>query len=103
MSSCSHYDTRETKGAPSTENVKIMRNRYLSEPMKVDVEYMQLYTKAHKTSDGLNSFERRAHCPSPMPWKTSLLLFGKVSYFRAIRPGSYAAQFLMPTMPRIIF
>jgi len=106
MSSCSHYDTRETKGAPSTENVKIMRNRYLSEPMKVDVEYMQLYTKAHKTSDGLNSFERRAHCHAyalenltPVIREGELFSGNKTRFVRGAIPyANYATNYILRTL-----
>ncbi|TSA28310.1 formate acetyltransferase [bacterium] len=106
MSSCSHYDTRETKGTPSTENVKIMRDRYLSEPMMVDVEYMKLYTKAHKESDGLNSIERRAQCHSyalenltPVIRDGELFAGNKTRFVRGAIPyANYATNYILRTL-----
>ncbi len=54
--------SREIAGAPSTANVRLMRDRYLSEPLYVDVEYIRHYTDAHRRTDGMNAFERRAEC-----------------------------------------
>ena len=52
--------SREIAGAPSTANVRLMRDRYLSEPLYVDVEYIRHYADAHRRTDGMNAFERRA-------------------------------------------
>lgn len=56
------FSPREVKGSPSTERIKFMRERYLSEPLIIDSEYINLYTKAHKNTDGKNVLERRAEC-----------------------------------------
>ncbi len=56
------YESREIIGKPSTENIQKMRDRYLAEPLMIDTEYMDLYTEAHKRTDGLNVLERRAEC-----------------------------------------
>lgn len=56
------FDMREVKGEPSTQRVKIMRDRYLSSPLIIDAQYIKLYTEAHKKTDGLNALERRAEC-----------------------------------------
>ncbi len=106
MSSCSHYDTRETKGTPSTENVKTMRDRYLSEPMSVDVEYMKFYTQAHKESDGMNSIERRAHCHAfamenltPMIREGELFAGNKTRFVRGAIPyANYATNYILRTL-----
>jgi formate C-acetyltransferase/4-hydroxyphenylacetate decarboxylase large subunit len=39
-----------------------MRDRYLSEPLMIDAEYIGLYTGAHRGTDGMNVLERRAEC-----------------------------------------
>ncbi|HHE40188.1 MAG TPA: hypothetical protein ENL10_01650, partial [Candidatus Cloacimonetes bacterium] len=106
MSSCSHYDTRETKGTPSTENVKKMRDRYLSEPMSVDVEYMKFYTLAHKESDGMNSIERRAHCHAfamenimPVIRDGELFVGNKTRFVRGAIPyANYATNYILRTL-----
>ncbi len=46
----------------SPSRVKVMRDRYLSEPLMVDVEYIKYYTEVHKKTDGLNVLERRGEC-----------------------------------------
>ncbi|MFA5010521.1 MAG: pyruvate formate lyase family protein [Ignavibacteria bacterium] len=58
------YELREIKGIPSTKRIELMRNKYLSEPLYIDTEYIQFYTEAHKRTDGLNVLERRAECNS---------------------------------------
>lgn len=35
---------REISGSPSTDRIKIMRERYLSSPLMIDVEYIRYYT-----------------------------------------------------------
>jgi formate C-acetyltransferase/4-hydroxyphenylacetate decarboxylase large subunit len=40
----------------------MMRDRYLSEPLMIDTEYIRLYSEAHQRTDGLNVLERRAEC-----------------------------------------
>jgi len=105
MSSCS-YDTRETKGTPSTGNIKIMRDRYLSEPMSVDVEYMKFYTQAHKKSDGMNSIERRAHCHAfamenitPVIRDGELFAGNKTRFVRGAIPyANYATNYILRTL-----
>ena len=56
------YAYREISGQPSTDRIRSMRNRYLSEPLFIDTEYIEFYTEAHRKSDGLNVLERRAEC-----------------------------------------
>lgn len=56
------YELREIKGTPSTKRIELMRSRYLTEPLYIDTEYIQLYTEAHKRTDGMNVLERRAEC-----------------------------------------
>ena len=54
--------SREISGSPSSANVRLMRQRYLSEPLYIDVEYIRHYTDAHRRTDGMNVLERRAEC-----------------------------------------
>ena len=56
------FESREIKGKPSTKRVESMRQKYLSEPLYIDTEYIRFYTDAHKKSDRLNVLERRAEC-----------------------------------------
>ncbi|MBM4067009.1 MAG: hypothetical protein FJ266_15470, partial [Planctomycetes bacterium] len=56
------FAPREIKSSPSSARIKAMRERYLSEPLMIDAEYMMFYTEAHKKTDGLHSLERRAEC-----------------------------------------
>jgi len=53
---------REVIGLPSSKRISFMRDRYLSEPLIIDSEYIKLYTEAHKKTDGKNVIERRAEC-----------------------------------------
>lgn len=53
---------REIKGTPSTKRIQVLRDRYLSEPIMVDSEYMKFYTKRHRQTDGMHPIERRAEC-----------------------------------------
>ena len=59
-----YNDITEIKCKPSTERIKILRDRYFSEPLMIDAEYIKYYTEAHKRTDGMNVLERRAECHS---------------------------------------
>ena len=58
----SAFEQREITCTPSTQRIYKMRERYLSEPLMIDAEYIKLYTEAHKRTDGMNVLERRAEC-----------------------------------------
>jgi formate C-acetyltransferase/4-hydroxyphenylacetate decarboxylase large subunit len=54
------FNLRERVASPLSANIKTMRARYLSEPLKIDIEYIAYYTDAHQKHDGINVYERRA-------------------------------------------
>jgi formate C-acetyltransferase/4-hydroxyphenylacetate decarboxylase large subunit len=54
------FPTAEIKGSPSNGRVNFISNRYLSEPIYIDCEYIKHCTEAHKITDGLNVLQRRA-------------------------------------------
>lgn len=97
------FDTREVKSAPSTERVRIMRDRYLSEPLMMDAEYIHYYTEAHKKTDGMNVLERRAECNAyamehltPVIREAEPFAGGKTRYLRGAIPYcNYACQYIL--------
>jgi len=54
------FTPREVKGRPSTARTAYLKERYLQEPLMVDVEYIRLLTESHRHTDGLEVLERRA-------------------------------------------
>jgi len=97
------FELREIKGFPSTPRVKKMRDRYLSEPLIIDSEYIKYYTEAHKKTDGLNVLERRAECHTfalenitPVIRDAELLVGNKTRYVRGAIPYcNYACQYIL--------
>jgi hypothetical protein len=61
---------REVVGAPRTPRTAFLKTRYLDAPLVVDIEYIGHLTDAHRSTDGLEVLERRAHLPSTkrLPW-----------------------------------
>lgn len=96
------FSLREIRGSPSTNRIKIMRNRYLSEPLMIDVEYIKYYTFAHKKTDGLNVLERRAECHScaldhltPIIREAEPFVGSKTRFIRGAIPYcNYACQYI---------
>ncbi len=54
------FTPREVRGQPSTPRTAYLKERYLREPLIVDVEYIRLLTESHRRTDGLEVLERRA-------------------------------------------
>ncbi|MCE5269262.1 MAG: hypothetical protein LLG00_15400, partial [Planctomycetaceae bacterium] len=59
-SCCSPFTPREVVERPSTERSAYLKDRYLREPLTVDVEYIRLLTQSHRRTDGMEALERRA-------------------------------------------
>lgn len=97
------YDNREIKGSPSTENVKLMRDRYLNSALHIDMEYIKAYSKAHAESDGYNAIERRAHCHAqamesltPVIRSGELFVGSKTRHIRGAIPYlNYASSYVL--------
>jgi len=51
---------REVRGLPSSPGTAALKQRYLSSPLMVDVEYLRHLTASHRRTDGLETLERRA-------------------------------------------
>jgi hypothetical protein len=51
---------REIGGAPSTARTSALKQRYLSSPLMVDIEYVRHLTASNRRTDGLETLERRA-------------------------------------------
>jgi len=97
------FAPREIKSSPSSARIKAMRERYLSEPLMIDAEYMMFYTEAHKKTDGLHSLERRAECHAyamenitPIIRDAELFVGNKTRYVRGAIPYcNYACKFIL--------
>lgn len=86
-------------GSPSAERVRIMRERYLSEPLIIDTEYIKFYTEAHRRSDGMNVLERRAECHAsaierltPVIREAEMFVGNKTRYVRGAIPYCHYAS-----------
>ncbi|HEY5122752.1 MAG TPA: pyruvate formate lyase family protein [Ignavibacteria bacterium] len=97
------FEQREIKGNPSTSRITSMREKYLSEPLIIDSEYIKYYTEAHKKSDGMNIFERRAECHSyaienltPVIREYEPFVGSKTRFIRGAIPYcNYASQYII--------
>ncbi|AZR73064.1 hypothetical protein BBF96_06495 [Anoxybacter fermentans] len=97
------FEPREVRGTPSTERVKLMRDRYLSAPLMIDVEYIKYYTEAHKKTDGMNVLERRAECHAyalerltPVIREGELFVGSKTRFVRGAIPYcNYASSYIL--------
>ena len=93
----------EVKGKPSTSKVQIMRDRYLSEPLFIDAEYIKYYTEAHKITDGMNVLLRRAECHAyalenltPVIREGELFAGNKTRFTRGAIPYcNYASKYII--------
>ena len=54
------FEAREIKGAPSAPRTRFLKERYLSAPLMLDIEYIKLLTESHRLTDGMETLERRA-------------------------------------------
>jgi indoleacetate decarboxylase len=97
------FSTKEVISNPSTDRVKKIRERYLSEPLFIDSEYIKYYTEAHSKTDGFNYFERRAECHSyaierltPVIREGELFAGSKTRYVRGAIPYcNYASRYIL--------
>jgi len=98
--------SREISGSPSSANVRLMRQRYLSEPLYIDVEYIRHYTDAHRRTDGMNVLERRAECHAwalehltPVIREGGPFVGSKTRHVRGAIPYcQYASQYILREM-----
>ncbi len=80
-----------------------MRDRYLSEPIMIDAEYIKHYTDAHRRTDGMNVLERRAECHAyaienitPVIRDFEPFVGSKTRYVRGAIPYcNYATQYIL--------
>ncbi|MCE1163883.1 MAG: formate acetyltransferase [Bacteroidetes bacterium] len=94
---------REVISEPSTDKVRLMRTRYLSEPLYIDSEYIKFYTEAHSKTDGKNVLERRAECHAyaierltPVIRDGELFAGSKTRYVRGAIPYcNYASRYIL--------
>ncbi|MDD2331948.1 MAG: pyruvate formate lyase family protein [Candidatus Cloacimonetes bacterium] len=99
---------REVQAQPSTQRISQLRQAYLSSPLHIDLEYIDLYTTAHQASDGFNPLERRAFCHahalenlSPQIREGELLVGAKTRFVRGAIPYlNYACQFVIRELNR---
>lgn len=98
-----HFSKKEVISNPSTDRVKFIRDRYLSEPLFIDSQYIKYYTEAHSKTDGYNSLERRAECHSfalehltPVIREKDILVGSKTRYVRGAIPYcNYASRYIL--------
>ncbi|MGE5457844.1 MAG: pyruvate formate lyase family protein, partial [Methanococcaceae archaeon] len=82
---------------------RMMRERYLSEPLYIDAEYIRYYTEAHKITDGMNPLMRRAECHAyslenltPVINEGELFVGSKTRYIRGAIPYcNYASSYIL--------
>lgn len=97
------FPMAEIKGSPSTERVNLVRNRYLTEPIYIDCEYIKYYTEAHKITDGMNVLQRRAECHgyaienlTPVIRDGEIIAGNKTRYVRGAIPYcNYASKYII--------
>ena len=86
-----------------SKRAKLIRNRYLSEPLYIDCEYIKYYTEAHIITDGMNVLQRRAECHSyaienltPVIRESELIIGNKTRYVRGAIPYcNYASRYII--------
>ncbi|MCK9302492.1 MAG: hypothetical protein M0P35_04790, partial [Bacteroidales bacterium] len=54
------FAEREVKGSPSNERSAFFKQRYLSSPLMLDIEYIKNLTESHKATEGMDYMMRRA-------------------------------------------
>ncbi len=93
------FTQREIKGTPSSERTLFLKERYLEAPLRVDIEYTRLLTDSHKSTNGMESLERRAedHAHAlenltPVIHARDLIVGNKTRFIRGAVPyANYAA------------
>lgn len=95
------------KGEGSTENVRILRERYLASPLVVDVEYIKYYCEIHKRLNGrVPPLMLRAECHgyalenlTPVIREGELIVGSKTKYVRGAIPYcNYASKHIVRQM-----
>jgi formate C-acetyltransferase/4-hydroxyphenylacetate decarboxylase large subunit len=102
------YTPREIEGRPTTPRVKARYDRYLSEPLYIDAEYIRLYTERHRQVAHWEEQERRAECHAfalehltPVIHDGELIVGSKTRYVRGAVPyANYAAEYILREMKR---
>ena len=103
MAGTTTFMDREIKGKPSTETVKKCYERYLSEPLYIDCEYMHFYTEKHKEVEFFEEQERRGECHAyalenltPVIHPGELIVGGKTRHTRGAIPyANYASGYML--------
>jgi indoleacetate decarboxylase len=102
------FTPREVIGSPLTARVAHCYERYLSEPLYIDCEYIRLYTQRHREVSHWEEQERRAECHgfalerlTPVIREGELIVGGKTRYVRGAIPyANYAAEYLVRELRR---
>ena len=99
---------REVRSAPTTARVQHCLDRYLSEPLYVDCEYVSAYTRRHREVASWEEQERRAECHAdglehmtPVIREGELIAGSKTRYVRGAIPYvNYAADYVLRELRR---
>lgn len=102
------FTEREVRGRPSSKRVRMMRDRYLSSPLMIDVEYIRHYADAHRRSGDLNPLERRAESHAfalesltPVIRPGEPFVAGKTRFVRGAIPYcNYACRYILSEFKR---
>ena len=103
MAGTTTFIQREIKGEPSTNRVRQCYERYLSEPLYIDCEYIHNYTEKHKRIEFMEEQERRAECHAyalenmtPVIHPGELIVGGKTRHIRGAIPyANYASGYML--------
>jgi hypothetical protein len=103
MTQVAEFTPREVVGRPLTARVRQCYERYLSEPLYIDCEYIRWYTQRHREVSHWEEQERRAECHghalerlTPVIRDGELIVGGKTRYVRGAIPyANYAAEYLV--------
>jgi formate C-acetyltransferase/4-hydroxyphenylacetate decarboxylase large subunit len=97
------FEQREIVKQPSTERIRQLRYKYLSEPLMIDPEYIYRYMEALRNTDGMNVLERRAECHAyalenitPVIRGNELIVGSKTRFVRGAIPYcNYASDYIL--------
>jgi indoleacetate decarboxylase len=102
------FTPREIVGSPSTPRVRARTDRYLSEPLFIDTEYIRFYTERHRQIAHWEEQERRAECHAyalerltPVIHDGELIVGGKTRFVRGAVPyANYASEYILRELRR---
>jgi formate C-acetyltransferase/4-hydroxyphenylacetate decarboxylase large subunit len=108
MAQIAEFMPREVVARPSTDRVVRCYERYLSEPLYIDCEYIRFYTERHREVSHWEEQERRAECHShamerltPVIREGELIVGGKTRYVRGAIPyANYASEYILRELRR---